>query len=781
MRLIIALLAAVSLSAGQWIETTTVIPDSFSGLDGIGAVQFHPPNHAIYVGGNGKLIVVDAATREKLAKVDLTGWVDIMCSSTASNKLYCASRGRQSVDVVDCAANRFVRTVQLNGDPREMCYAAAVNKVYFAIPSSNSVQVLDCTADSIVATLSSLPAAWALCYNPVLNRIYSTQSGSDEVAVIDCATDTVIRTIWVRGVKPTDVCYDSATNCVYTANSTSGTSSVIDCAGDSLVRIVTVGDDPWSLLAGPQGKVYCGGDDSVLTVIHGSETRTIPVGAKLWRWSYDPTNHKVYYATWRSNIIAVVDAVGDSVLARVDVGEGPNSLCYDPDGSNTWAGGAERATVGVIDGNSNRVTNLLWFGIFRPGVLRYNPLNNHLYCLEEGWNGSNNHLMVIDGDSNRVLKILPAGGSCDSMLWNPVNNKLYISNSGDNTVSIVDCTSDSIVATINSRRDWPDASCCSNDGKVYVCNDGYGVTVIDPVGDSVRKVIEVGHNPWGICYDRTDNKVYVGMWGGDPVKVIDVNTDSVVATVAVPSDLYYQGVRWNQNHDKVYVSSFDDYRVVVIDCATDTILKTIITTSTGLVSAYSDSVTDKVYFADADGVTLRVVDAATDSLYRSLDVGAVGAMVDNGQTGMGHRLYSTGYAGNEVAVVSGTTDSILRRIQVGEEPFGLAWNPVHSWVYVSNSGSSSITVMRDSLVVGVEEGMPKVKGELTKVATVVRGVLFLTEAPSRKLQATSLLDISGRKVLDLHPGTNDVRHLVPGVYFVRREGEGAILKTTVVR
>ncbi len=29
-----------------------------------------------------------------------------------------------------------------------------------------------------------------------------------------------------------------------------------------------------------------------------------------------------------------------------------------------------------------------------------------------------------------------------------------------------------------------------------------------------------------------------------------------------------------------------------------------------------------------------------------------------------------------------------------------------------------------------------------------------------------LLDASGRRVIDLHPGSNDVRHLTPGVYFI---------------
>jgi hypothetical protein len=37
-------------------------------------------------------------------------------------------------------------------------------------------------------------------------------------------------------------------------------------------------------------------------------------------------------------------------------------------------------------------------------------------------------------------------------------------------------------------------------------------------------------------------------------------------------------------------------------------------------------------------------------------------------------------------------------------------------------------------------------------------------------QEAELLDISGRKVMELQQGANDIRHLAPGVYFVREEG-----------
>jgi hypothetical protein len=58
--------------------------------------------------------------------------------------------------------------------------------------------------------------------------------------------------------------------------------------------------------------------------------------------------------------------------------------------------------------------------------------------------------------------------------------------------------------------------------------------------------------------------------------------------------------------------------------------------------------------------------------------------------------------------------------------------------------------------------------------TVVRGVLFMPKmgtVPSGTVSifGPSLLDISGRKVQDLHAGANDVTGLAPGVYFVRSE------------
>ncbi|MCX6843958.1 MAG: hypothetical protein NTX53_16975, partial [candidate division WOR-3 bacterium] len=72
--------------------------------------------------------------------------------------------------------------------------------------------------------------------------------------------------------------------------------------------------------------------------------------------------------------------------------------------------------------------------------------------------------------------------------------------------------------------------------------------------------------------------------------------------------------------------------------------------------------------------------------------------------------------------------------------------------------------------VGVEAGSPSLQTSgHSLTATILRGVLFLPEAPSHRPQDASLLDISGREVMGLKAGENDVSRLSPGVYFVRDE------------
>ncbi len=86
------------------------------------------------------------------------------------------------------------------------------------------------------------------------------------------------------------------------------------------------------------------------------------------------------------------------------------------------------------------------------------------------------------------------------------------------------------------------------------------------------------------------------------------------------------------------------------------------------------------------------------------------------------------------------------------------------YIYVATDSGLSVCQRYGA---GVEEATDAELRATRCEPTVIRGVMFLPQAASLRLQAPGLLDAAGRKVRDLRPGANDVSGLAPGVYFLR--------------
>jgi aminopeptidase N len=95
---------------------------------------------------------------------------------------------------------------------------------------------------------------------------------------------------------------------------------------------------------------------------------------------------------------------------------------------------------------------------------------------------------------------------------------------------------------------------------------------------------------------------------------------------------------------------------------------------------------------------------------------------------------------------------------------------------LSNTPDPDNWVLDSSRVTGIQE-VPSDQVLVTSIGpTIVRGVLFLprdmteTSEVSDRVPRPALVDASGRIVLGLHAGANDVSRLAPGVYFVTAVG-----------
>jgi hypothetical protein len=124
---------------------------------------------------------------------------------------------------------------------------------------------------------------------------------------------------------------------------------------------------------------------------------------------------------------------------------------------------------------------------------------------------------------------------------------------------------------------------------------------------------------------------------------------------------------------------------------------------------------------------------------------------------------------DSILVISGRTNAVVGNVYAGPGVTAFAWSESLNTTYVTNQFDSRVGVLRDSLT-GIGDGSSTQHVTCTESnPTIVRGMLVFGAVHSREHSAcrAELLDISGRRVFDLHPGANDVRHLAPGVYFVR--------------
>lgn len=164
---------------------------------------------------------------------------------------------------------------------------------------------------------------------------------------------------------------------------------------------------------------------------------------------------------------------------------------------------------------------------------------------------------------------------------NPTGTTGYITNPGENRVTIVDpVTPDSLATRIPVGIAPIGIAVTPDSGMVFVANNGSdNVSVIHPVLNRVIATIAVGLDPFGVAVTPDGQYVYVTNQGSDNVYVISTATYQIVATIAVgtrPS-----GIAINPAGTLAFVANQGSNTVSVIDLVSKAVLPPAITLPTG--------------------------------------------------------------------------------------------------------------------------------------------------------------------------------------------------------
>jgi DNA-binding beta-propeller fold protein YncE len=247
--------------------------------------------------------------------------------------------------------------------------------------------------------------------------------------------------------------------------------------------------------------------------------------------------------------ISTITASTLSVSNTICIGKNPSTMAQSPINGFIYAinQGDNPASVSVFNPTSNTVTP-----ITMQDGLGANPVSiainstGWIFVVTQGDGVNPGTLDVIKPGTATIVGTAPLGVLPTFSVVDTNRDRLYVTNSGDNTVSVFDASSvnqgsNSAVATLATVPvgTQPIGVAVLPDGtNFYVANAGSdNVTVVSQHSFSPQTTVALpaGANPVFITADPTSQKVYVADPGTSQTTIIQTSNNTVAQNIAAPA------------------------------------------------------------------------------------------------------------------------------------------------------------------------------------------------------------------------------------------------------
>ena len=286
-----------------------------------------------------------------------------------------------------------------------------------------------------------------------------------------------------------------------------------------------------------------------------------------------------------------------------------------------------------------------------PTGAAVNPLTNAIYVV----NSNDFTLSIINGGTNAVTTVgvpgtvpLPVG-----VAVNPVTGRVYVTNNIDETVDVFTGTGTFITTISDPSFSSPQGIAVNPiTNRIYVANScsctGDTITVIDGNTNTVSHVTTVGFDPLVVAVNPVTNMIYAANSSSGTVSAINGATNVVTATITVTPDP--EGIAVNPVTNTIYVTDLTTAQLTAINGATNVAGQPLTVGICCLLGIAINTATNIVYVADPGASQLFAV---------------------NGQT-------------SAITQISNPTDL--------DGPYGIDVNPSTGLVYVTNASFDYVTV-----------------------------------------------------------------------------------------
>ena len=191
--------------------------------------------------------------------------------------------------------------------------------------------------------------------------------------------------------------------------------------------------------------------------------------------------------------------------------------------------------------------------------------------------------------------------------------KAYWTNGNGQKVEVVDLATDTSVAVISSVGASQRVA-ISPDGARAVVAGSSKATVIDTSTNQVINQITVGSTPLGVVFHPTQQTVYVASYGANAVYAINLQTNTVAATITGVPGAY--GVAISPDGSKLYATATNGFSgagsVKIIDTSNNTIIGSV-TAGTGPVDIALNAAGSLAYVVNLSSASITKIDLSTNT------------------------------------------------------------------------------------------------------------------------------------------------------------------------
>mgnify|MGYP001442278769 CR=1 FL=1 len=305
------------------------------------------------------------------------------------------------------------------------------------------------------------------------------------------------------------------------------------------------------------------------------------------------TAGSVYTADERGNSVTSID-LSTGAIEIAPVGITPHNVQIAADGTRLLAvgspatGGHGHDTGEAAHDGSDSAGRLL---ILDPGNLTSQPIAEvvvgehpaHVIADPQGarafvTNSGDDTVTVVDLREQVAVGTIPTGDYPHGLRMSPDGRVIYVANVEDGSVSVIDTAQLTEVARIPVGKAPVQVGFTPDGSRVYVSlRDENRVAVIDTTTRTVIDRIQVGRNPIQVHATPDGRFVYVANQGteaepADTVSVIEVASGTVVDTIRTGRGAH--GVAVSADGRLVFVTNIVDATVSAIDTGTRQVVTT---------------------------------------------------------------------------------------------------------------------------------------------------------------------------------------------------------------